>query len=332
GGGGGGGGGDGDGKTGGGKDGPGGKGGRHGGRKGPGKRKPRTPDVGWYVGTYRPSAGSYSTDRLVAIGTHLRALGWSYDQIIENVYPPFIIAGPAAWSDTWGAPRFGPAPGQVRTHQGQDVFCTYGDPVIASERGTVDFGSGGLGGKVARLYRSDGSYWYYAHLAGFNPELASGSAVEPGDVLGYCGTSGNAATTAPHVHFGWYGAGGARDPHETLIDWLRRAESRAQALVMRTTGKRVKQIDRLTAERFFGDAFAPDLSELSIAAESLWASGTSPASGTLGLAESALQAALASPGMTVSPSPGVRVPLASSRKVAKRHTSVRGGSPLEQSD
>ncbi|HEU4480278.1 MAG TPA: hypothetical protein VFS18_00205, partial [Actinomycetota bacterium] len=48
-----------------------------------------------------------------------------------------------------------------------------------------------------------------------------------------------------------------------------------------------------TAERLFGDAFAPDLSELTVSGESLWASGSSPATGAFALAEAALQAALA---------------------------------------
>jgi hypothetical protein len=49
----------------------------------------------------------------------------------------------------------------------------------------------------------------------------------------------------------------------------------------------------LTLERRFGDSFAPDLSELSVSGESLWASGSSPATGAFALAEAALQAALA---------------------------------------
>ncbi|MCA1850537.1 MAG: hypothetical protein LC672_05705, partial [Acidobacteria bacterium] len=52
-----------------------------------------------------------------------------------------------------------------------------------------------------------------------------------------------------------------------------------------------------------GDAFSPDLSELRIESESLWASGSDPTSGTFALAESALQAALASGAETSSGTP-----------------------------
>jgi hypothetical protein len=50
----------------------------------------------------------------------------------------------------------------VRQHEGQDVFCDYGAPVLASEVGIVEFGTDVLGGRVARLFRPDGSHWYYA--------------------------------------------------------------------------------------------------------------------------------------------------------------------------
>jgi peptidoglycan LD-endopeptidase LytH len=137
---------------------------------------------------------------------------------------PFIVAGPASWTNTWGAPRFGPG-SLIRTHEGQDVFCRYGDPVLASESGTLEFDEGGLGGKVARIRKEDGSYWYYAHLSGWNRTFTSGDLVAPGDVIGYCGDSGNAAGTSPHVHFGFYDPDGrAIDPMPFLVRWLRAAE------------------------------------------------------------------------------------------------------------
>ncbi|HYY45091.1 MAG TPA: M23 family metallopeptidase [Actinomycetota bacterium] len=137
---------------------------------------------------YSPG-GSFSTAKLVAIAAELRALGWSEVAIRDKVYAPFILAGKAAWVDTWGAPRYGPAPGQIRSHEGQDVFCQYGEPVLAAARGSIEFDSGGLGGRVARLHLANGWYWYYAHLSGWNTErFHDGDRVRPGDVIGYCGT------------------------------------------------------------------------------------------------------------------------------------------------
>lgn len=292
-----------DGKKGGGGDGPvdlpgGGNGGNDGDRQGGrgtrarGKRGDRgtSPVAGFYR-----VPGSYNSDALLSVAAQLRSLGWSRERVLRQVFAPFIIGGKASWVDTWGAPRYGPGP-IIRTHEGQDVFCEYGDPIIASEPGRVEFAEGGLGGKVARLYRSDGSYWYYAHLSDWNTkEFASNDTVEQGDVIGFCGNSGNALTTPPHVHFGWYKPNGtAKNPMRTLVRWLREAEANAAGLAGRAEGKRQKQIAALTAARRFGDAFGPDLSEFRVSGESLWASGSSPATGALGLAESALQSALAS--------------------------------------
>ena len=237
--------------------------------------------------------GSYTTDRLVSFAARLRALGTPAQTVVSRVFQPFIIGGEAAWIDTWGAPRYGPGP-IVRTHEGQDVFCDFGSPVLATEPGQIEFDDGGLGGKVARLYRSDGSYWYYAHLSDFNTQdFSNGDTVKVGDIIGYCGNTGNALTTPPHVHFGWYQPNGeSRNPMRHLITWLAEAERNAGFTVTKETGRRVRQIEPLTLARRFGDAFAPDLSVLGISGESLWATGSSPASGTLDLAQAALQAAL----------------------------------------
>lgn len=238
--------------------------------------------------------GSFNTEELLATASRLRSLGLSEHEIASKVFAPFIIGGYATWIDTWGAPRYGPGP-LVRTHEGQDVFCDMGTPLLASEAGTIEFDDGGLGGLVARLHRSDGSYWYYAHLSDWNTEeFSSGDRVEAGDVIGYCGNTGNALTTPAHVHFGWYQPNGeAKNPMRMLVFWLRQAQGRALGLEARTVDRRVRIADRLTFARQFGDAFAPDRSELTVSGGSLWASGSSPATGAFALAESALQEALA---------------------------------------
>src|SRR5690606_19203455 len=52
---------------------------------------------------------------------------------------------------------------------------------------------------------------YYAHL---DSQVARpGQAVEPGDVLGLMGNTGNARGTPTHLHFGIYGGGGALNPY-----------------------------------------------------------------------------------------------------------------------
>jgi SH3-like domain-containing protein len=53
---------------------------------------------------------------------------------------------------------------------------------------------------------------YYAHLD--SQLVRDGELVAPGDTIGLVGNTGNARTTAPHLHFGIYVRGeGAIDPH-----------------------------------------------------------------------------------------------------------------------
>jgi murein DD-endopeptidase MepM/ murein hydrolase activator NlpD len=184
---------------------------------------------------YHPSGRYYDSSSVVDAATRLTAAGWSEKKTLE-VYRPFILAGEAHWTDTWGAPRFGPRPRQVRSHEGQDVFCTRNEPVLAAEDGVIEFDVDRLGGKIARLHRADGSYWYYAHLSSWNSyRFASGDKVSVGDVIGYCGNSGDAREGPTQVHFGWYGPDGvARDPMDHLAVWLSRAEVRSARAVSRT--------------------------------------------------------------------------------------------------
>jgi murein DD-endopeptidase MepM/ murein hydrolase activator NlpD len=170
------------------------------------------------------TSGTYSTAILDREAAALRARGWSEPRIAQDVYVPFIVEGPASWSNTWGAPRYA---GGFHLHEGQDVFCNLGAPVLATEAGKVQFDTNTLGGNVARLIRPDGSYWYYAHLSGWNLSLKSGQEVTTGTVLGYCGNTGDAAGGPTHVHFGEYSAAGvASDPMAALIGWLHTAEAR----------------------------------------------------------------------------------------------------------
>jgi murein DD-endopeptidase MepM/ murein hydrolase activator NlpD len=297
-----------------------------GGKKGSGKGKGGNKvDPSAYDG-FQPS-GTFSTTKLVEVATQLHSLGYTTEQVERIVYRPFIIAGDAAWSNTWGAPRYGPAPGQVRTHEGQDVFCNYGDPVIAAVDGTVEYDEGGLGGTVARLYAGPNSYWYYAHLSDINnEEFPNGAAVKAGDEIGNCGTSGNAATTPPHVHFGLYVNQQARNPHKQLVKWLHAAELRVLGAISKARNERIAQIDRLTLARRFGDSFAPDLAEMSVSGESLYASGSSPATGAFALAEAALQAALAS---TVD-GPATTDPTTAAAAEAEEHAVEAEASPLDE--
>jgi murein DD-endopeptidase MepM/ murein hydrolase activator NlpD len=169
-----------------------------------------------------PRWGTYGTAVLDRAARRARRGGWTEHRIAERIYAPFIVEGPATWSDSWGAPRW---TGGYHPHHGQDVLCAYGASVIAAEAGTIRFGTDTLGGKVAYIDRDDGGFWYYAHLRSYARHLSSGDRVTAGRIIGRCGATGDASV--PHVHFCLFaGDGRAIDPMRTLIRRLHTAERR----------------------------------------------------------------------------------------------------------
>ena len=110
--------------------------------------------------------------------------------------------------NTWQSPRSG-----GRLHEGQDIFARQGTAVRSATKGYVArLGENALGGNTVFVLGAGGRNYYYAHLDSYAEGLAVGDYVTPETVLGYVGTTGNAAGTAPHLHFGVYTPGGAIDP------------------------------------------------------------------------------------------------------------------------
>ena len=133
----------------------------------------------------------------------------------------FPVGGPHSFTDTFGAPRMFGTP-YAHLHQGTDVFAQSGTPLLACERGVlIRIGSDLLGGTKVWLVGASGTYYYYAHLSAFGPGIAPGSSegkvMQAGDVVGYVGNTGNAATTPAHLHFEVHPSGGpAVNPYPLL--------------------------------------------------------------------------------------------------------------------
>lgn len=128
----------------------------------------------------------------------------------------FPASPPFTFSNDFGNYRAGPPP---HPHAGNDVFCVWGSPLRAVEDGTITkMGKAGLGGERVWLSADranpDGTHYayYYAHLSGYYPGLLVGSHVKAGDFVGFCGNTGNAATTPPHVHFEIHPSGADTPP------------------------------------------------------------------------------------------------------------------------
>ncbi len=114
--------------------------------------------------------------------------------------------------DTWGAARSG-----GRTHKGIDLFAPKGTPVLSATEGIVfQVGTDRLGGQVVRVLGPRATLHYYAHLSAYG-NVRRGDWVTAGEILGYVGNTGNAATTPPHLHYGiYYFFGKATNPYPYL--------------------------------------------------------------------------------------------------------------------
>ena len=120
------------------------------------------------------------------------------------------VAGAAWFTDTWGAPRSG-----GRTHKGVDMSATLGARLVAMNSGKVRLNWHSSGGRQVYLTADDGNFYYYAHLSGYPPGLATGQRVDKGQVIGYVGTTGNAKTA--HLHLGMGVSGGPLvNPYPTV--------------------------------------------------------------------------------------------------------------------
>ncbi len=119
----------------------------------------------------------------------------------------------SAIGSLFGAPR----DAGRRMHHGIDIFAKRHTEIIASCDGYISSTkSNDLGGNVIWLKdRKRNQNLYYAHLESIL--VQEGDIVKRGDVLGTVGNSGNAVTTAPHLHYGLY-SNGPIDPYHFVVE------------------------------------------------------------------------------------------------------------------
>lgn len=149
--------------------------------------------------------------------------GWESVAIRNGITSPFVIypgqvleIGGAVPSPA-GALVVRPVPGSGgddigagRGHEGLDLACEIGDPVVAALAGTVDAtrtfdgGSPYTGyGLVADVIGTDGARYRYAHLS--RVDVVPGQPVVAGQQIGACGNTGGVQAgpggDGSHLHF-----------------------------------------------------------------------------------------------------------------------------------
>jgi len=128
---------------------------------------------------------------------------------------PVPIGNNYAYRSTWGTGR---SWGGRRTHEGTDIFAHHGLPVRSTCYGIIEIkGWNPYGGWRVGIRDLNNYYHYYAHLSGYEKNVEIGSIVEPGQVIGYVGSSGygkpgTQGKFPPHLHYGVYSDRG-------LIEW-----------------------------------------------------------------------------------------------------------------
>lgn len=112
------------------------------------------------------------------------------------------ITSPYGW-------RVHPITGDSRYHSGLDIGGDYGDPILAAAAGTVMYAGWISGYGYAVILDHGGGV---STLYGHNESLAvgEGQIVSQGQVIAYCGSTGN--STGPHCHFEVREGGEPADP------------------------------------------------------------------------------------------------------------------------
>lgn len=138
-----------------------------------------------------------------------------YDGVcMDEVAVPmaFPLVDGVKWSDTFLRDRDGGA----RRHHGQDLMAEKMRPLVATFDGQVSFSSSGSGHHIIYVKGDCGWTSAYMHVNNdtpgtddgkggprfaFAPGLKSGDRVVKGQLVGFCGDSGNAESVGSHCHF-----------------------------------------------------------------------------------------------------------------------------------
>jgi murein DD-endopeptidase MepM/ murein hydrolase activator NlpD len=142
----------------------------------------------------------------ITLPTKIAKLSWL--PLDEKLIMPVYSVRVREIEDSWHSPR-----PDGRTHEGQDIFADRGIPVFSATKGIIiRMGFTDIGGNFVYVVGAGGGRYYYAHLLRIAEGLKAGREVTTDTVLGFVGNTGNAESTPPHLHFGFYLFGKAINP------------------------------------------------------------------------------------------------------------------------
>jgi murein DD-endopeptidase MepM/ murein hydrolase activator NlpD len=177
------------------------------------------------IGLWEYYHNTRSVQRILQFRKIIEAFGSS--DLSHHAFP-LPVGSVYSYRSTWGDSR---GWGGYRIHEGTDIFAGYGVPVRSTTYGIVELkGWNKFGGWRIGIRDLDNLYHYYAHLQGYDKKLKAGDVVQPGQVIGWVGSSGygrpgTQGKFPPHLHYGVYRDRGlvewAFDPYPMLRKWER---------------------------------------------------------------------------------------------------------------
>ncbi len=178
----------------------------------------------WQIGLW----SYYQRDRSVKTIRQFAQVYRKYQHLqLDERHFPIPARYEYSYRSTWGAPR---GWGGRRIHEGTDIFASHGTPVLSTAYGVIEvIGWNRYGGWRIGMRDMGNVYHYFAHLSSFKKGLKPGDIVEPGEVIGYVGSSGygkpgTSGKFPPHLHYGMYRETGGEDWSFDPYPYLRRWE------------------------------------------------------------------------------------------------------------
>lgn len=123
------------------------------------------------------------------------------NDVTEEIPIPVVFGvTPVQLIDTYNDARSG-----GRVHEAIDIFAPRGALVASPTEAVVTrIADQGLGGIQVWTTNPGEEEFYFAHLDAVYEELEEGDELDPGDIIGFVGNTGNASGGSTHLHFAIY--------------------------------------------------------------------------------------------------------------------------------